>query len=147
MHVTDLPINQALGMRLASGECTHLLEMPQTPLALNHIGTVHASAQFALAEAASGEFLIQGLSDGGEQPFAVLRTSSVKFRKPAHGHLRGLARFASGSVETLRAELQARSRALVTVVVEVLDENGVTTMSGEFDWFIQQQTKASVGSG
>jgi len=35
--------------------------MPESPLLLNHVGTVHASVQFALAEASSGEFLLRHL--------------------------------------------------------------------------------------
>ena len=63
MHVTDLAINRALGMQLASEGSGHILEMPESPLLLNHVGTVHASAQFALAEASSGEFLLRHLGD------------------------------------------------------------------------------------
>jgi hypothetical protein len=32
------------------------------------------------------------------------------------------------------------SRALVAVLVEVTDTQGVVTMTGQFDWFLQQQT-------
>ena len=59
MHVTDLAINKTLGMQLASPGSGHILEMPETPLVLNHVGTIHASVQFALAEASSGEFLLK----------------------------------------------------------------------------------------
>src|ERR1041385_6717198 len=104
MHVTDLAINKALGMQLAMGS-DHLIEMPETPLLLNHVGTVHASAQFALAEAASGEFLLAPLGEQQSQVFAVLRTSEVKFRKPAQGTLRATARFADGAGDSLTPEL------------------------------------------
>jgi acyl-coenzyme A thioesterase PaaI-like protein len=63
MHVTDISINKALGMQLLPVEDAHILEMPESPLLLNHVGTVHASAQFALAEASSGEFLLRHLGD------------------------------------------------------------------------------------
>ncbi len=75
MHATDLAINQTLGMQLAPEDCGHLLEMPESPLLLNHVGTVHASVQFALAEACSGEFLLRHLGDMQSRVFAVLRTS------------------------------------------------------------------------
>jgi acyl-coenzyme A thioesterase PaaI-like protein len=142
MHVTDLAINKTLEMRLAPAGESHILEMPETPLHLNHVGTVHASVQFALAEACSGEFLLRHLGDKQNQVFAVLRTSEVKFRKPAHGALRASARFADGSADALAAELSSRGRALVSLLVDVADVQGVVTMSGRYDWFLQRQAAA-----
>ena len=143
MHVTDLGINKALGMQLAPPGNGHILEMPETPLLLNHVGSVHASVQFALAEASSGEFLLRYLGDTQSQVFAVLRTSDVKFRRPAHGALRASARFADGVADTLSAELTARGRVLASVLVEVADAQGVITMTGQYDWFLQRQTSVS----
>ena len=143
MHVTDLAINKTLGMQLAPPRDSHILEMPESPLLLNHVGTVHASVQFALAEASSGEFLLRHLGDAQSQVFAVLRTSDVKFRKPAHGALRASARFADGVADTLPGELAARGRALVSVLVEVADAQGVITMTGQYDWFLQRQTNVA----
>src|SRR6185503_9405711 len=138
MHVTDLAINKTLGMQLAPAGKGHILEMPESPLLLNHVGTVHASVQFALAEASSGEFLLRYLGDAQSQIFAVLRTADVKFRKPAHGALRASARFANGVADTLSAELTARGRALASVLVEVGDVQGLITMTGQYDWFLQR---------
>jgi hypothetical protein len=161
MHVTDLAINRAMGMQLAPAGSDHILELPESSpgspgsgaLLINHLGTIHASVQFALAEAASGEFLLcqlgeAGLSEGGrEQVFAVLRTATVKSRKPAppgFGQLRATARFADtpGTAPTDAAQLSAtlatRGRALVAILVEVADAQGVVTMTGQFDWFLQQ---------
>jgi uncharacterized protein (TIGR00369 family) len=139
MHVTDLAINKTLGMQLVPAADGNILEMPQSPLLLNHVGTVHASVQFALAEAASGEFLLRQISDPEGQVLAVLRTSNVKFRKPARGALRASARFADGDADTLAAELTARGRTLATVLVEIADTEGVITMTGQYDWFLQRQ--------
>jgi acyl-coenzyme A thioesterase PaaI-like protein len=143
MHVTDLAINKALGMQLVPAGNDHILEMPESPLHLNHVGTVHASVQFALAEASSGEFLLRHLGDAQDQVFAVLRTSDVKFRKPAHGALRASARFADGVADSLSTELSSRGRALTSVLVEVADAQGVVTMSGRYDWFLQRQINAA----
>ena len=99
--------------------------------------------QFALAEASSGEFLLRYLGDAQSQILAVLRTSDVKFRRPAHGALRASARFANGVADTLSAELTARGRVLASVLVEVADAQGVITMTGQYDWFLQRQTSVS----
>jgi hypothetical protein len=142
MHVTDLALNQALGMRLVPPDRTHILEMSESPLLLNHLGTIHASAQFALAEAASGEFLLRHWTGDEKSIIAVLRISEVKFRKPARGQLRASARFADGAGD-FAAELSSRGRALASVLIEVADAQGVITMSGRYDWFLQQQAHSA----
>jgi hypothetical protein len=143
MHVTDLAINKALGMQLAPSSDAHILEMPESPLLLNHVGTIHASAQFAFAEASSAEFLLRHMGDEQNQVFAVLRTSEVKFRKPAHGALRATAQFVDESAESLAKSVAARGRALVSVLVGVADAQGVITMTGRYDWFLQRPTNAA----
>ena len=139
MHVTDLAINSAMGMQLAPAGRDHILELPESALLINHVGTIHASVQFALAEACSGEFLLRQLGEAQEQVFAVLRTSTVKFRKPAHGDLRAIAQFADADAAQWSAALASRGRALVAILVEVADTQGVATMTGRFDWFLQRQ--------
>ena len=130
-------------MELSPQGCDHILEMPESPLLLNHVGTVHASVQFALAEAGSGEFLLRHLGAAQSEIFAVLRSSEVKFRKPAHGALRASARFADGAADSLSAALASRGRALASVLVEVADIQGIVTMTGQFDWFLQRHTGAA----
>jgi acyl-coenzyme A thioesterase PaaI-like protein len=139
MRVTDLALNRALGMRPVSASPGQILELPESPLVLNHVGTVHASAQFALAEACSGEFLLRAVGEAQNQLLAVLRTSEVKFRKPAHGTLRGAARFSEDASDFLVGELAARGRALVSVLVEISDAHETITMTGEYTWFVQRR--------
>jgi hypothetical protein len=143
MHVTDLALNHTLGMKLALPGADHILGLPESLLVLNHVGTVHASAQFALAEACSGEFLLRQLGAAESGVFAVLRSSSAKFRKAARGDLRALAEFAPNSADSVLKELESRGRAITSVLVEIVDAQGVVTMTGKFDWFLQRQPSAS----
>lgn len=140
MHVTDLAINKTLGMQLAADGHAHLLELPESPLLLNHVGSLHAGVQFSLAEACSGEFLLRHFGSDPSQLFAVLRTAQVKFRRPAHGALRASARFVEKSAEALADELASPRGTLASVLVEVADANGVVTMSGQYEWFLRWQT-------
>jgi acyl-coenzyme A thioesterase PaaI-like protein len=139
MHVTDLAINKAMGMQLAPAGSAHVLDLPESLLLINHVGTVHASVQFALAEACSGEFLLGQLGEEQKAVFAVLRASEVKFRKPARGALRASARFVASGIDALLAELTRRGRAVVSIQVEVSDPHEVITMTGQYDWFLQRQ--------
>jgi acyl-coenzyme A thioesterase PaaI-like protein len=140
-------------MELATSDSRHLIELPPSPLLLNHVGTVHASVLFAIAEACSGEFLLQQLGEEmSADVFAVLRTSEVKFRKPAHAPLRASAQYASADnvgtdsssgATSLHNELALRGRVLTSVSVAVRDAQEVVAMSGRFDWLLQRQKIAS----
>src|SRR5437667_12816387 len=81
--VTELPFNSFLGLQKAA-EPSQLLRLPPGGQYLNHLGTVHASAQLALAEASSGEFLLHRLASV-EGIVAVVRRLAAKFRKQATG--------------------------------------------------------------
>ena len=136
MKPTDLALNQAMGMRVAPAGAPHLLELPLTPLLQNHLGTMHAAAQFALAEAASAECLLREFPALADAVLPVVRGVTLKYRKPATGDL-----FASASVDddtkkNLRHELATRPAARATVNVELKDAAGTLTFSGQFEWFI-----------
>ena len=81
--VSDFPFNRFLGIEKAV-EKTQLLRLPSGEKYLNHLGTVHASAQLALAEASSDEFWLQHLSSIPDI-VPVVGTLEAKFRKPANG--------------------------------------------------------------
>jgi len=66
MDVTQLPFNRFIGLeRLADGSA-FLVSIPDGPQFKNHLGTVHASALLAVAEAGSGAFLAGWCGDAGE---------------------------------------------------------------------------------
>ena len=56
--VTELPFNNFLGIHPAH-DTSHLLQLPSGSQYLNHLGTVHAAVQLALAEASSGRVFAQ----------------------------------------------------------------------------------------
>jgi len=102
-----------------------------------HLGTVHASAQLALAEASSGEFLLKHFgSTEGIVP--VVRRLEAKFRTPANGAVTSAASAAPESLAQLDAELASKGRSLIPVTVELHDESGVHTVSATVEWFIQR---------
>lgn len=64
MNVFELPFNRFIGLE-PSTDSEYLLMVRDRQEYLNHLNTVHASTQFALAEATSGFFLqneFQGLT-------------------------------------------------------------------------------------
>ncbi len=138
-RVTDLALNRTLGLRAAPAGSGAVLEMPESGLLLNHLGSIHAAALFALAEASSAAFLLDQVPELASGTFAALRSSETKFRRPARGCLRSVAKFADGDASSLAAELTARGRALGSILVELVDAEGVVVMSGSFGWFLKKE--------
>ena len=138
INVTELPFNSFLGIQAAT-KPPELLRLPAGGQYLNHLGTVHASAQLALAEASSGEFLLRHLGDmTGFVP--VVRRLEAKFRKPAHGAIASTVSTPPEALEQLRADLTAKGRALVSIAVELHDESGAHTLSASVEWFIARMS-------
>lgn len=132
---TDLAFNQALGIVAAPPGAAHLLELPFTPLVSNHVGTVHAAAQFALAEAASAAGLQRDFPEA-QDVFAVVRGAEVKYRRAASGDLLAFAEPDEFTRTHLRTDLATRSRVSAAVKVALKDRAGQTTFVATFHWFI-----------
>jgi len=62
MNITAIPFHQYLGLEFA--EPPYLLQLRAQKHHTNHLGTIHASVLIALAEAGSGQFLMNHLGDG-----------------------------------------------------------------------------------
>ena len=134
--VTELPFNSFLGIQ-TGGDSAHVLRLPSGRQYLNHLGTVHASAQLALAEASSGEFLLKYFgSTQGLVP--VVRRMEAKFRKPANGSIISTVSATPESLAQLDVELSSKGRAAIPISVELHDESGAHTLSAIFEWFIQR---------
>lgn len=138
MKVTDLAYNQALGMRAAPAGAAHLLELPFAGLVQNHLGTMHAAAQFSLAEAASAECLQRHYGAAVEGVFGVVRGVEVKYRRPATGHLLAFGAPDDHTRDRLLAELASRGRANAVILIDLKDRAGTLTFHGKFEWFISR---------
>jgi len=65
MDVTALPFNRFLGLEKGASKSGLLVSLPASAQYTNHLGTVHASALLAVAEAGSAEFLLQHFHEVG----------------------------------------------------------------------------------
>ena len=142
MKPTDLAFNQALGLVAAPVGAEHLLELPFAPLVQNHVGTTHAAAQFALAEAASAACLQRDFPTLDGKVFAVVRGVQLKYRQAGTGDLLAFARPDDFTRTNLVRDLETKTRTAATVLVELRDRAGHLTFSGSFDWFIARAETA-----
>ena len=134
MNVTAIPFNRLLGLRADGATLT----LPADPNYQNHLGTVHAGAQFALAEAASGQWLLSRFGAAAAANLAVVRHADVKFRRPAAGKLTAEADVAPDEAERFQDTLSRRGRAAIEVRVRLLDAEGSVTLEASFEWFAQR---------
>ena len=134
--VLTLPFNTFLGLEPAT-EPGQLLRLPADPKYLNHLGTVHASALLALAEATSGEFLLRQFGTA-DSLVPVVRRLESKFRKPAHGAVNATATASEEALATLTADLATKGRVLIAITVELHDASGTHVLSATVDWFLQR---------
>ncbi len=134
--VTKLPFNRFIGLQPAAST-EKLLQLPASGNYLNHLGTVHASALLALAEASSGEFLLQHFG-GSDGLVPVVRRLEAKFRKAANGAVTSTASATPEALAQLQTDLSAKGRALIAVSVELQDASGTHALSATVEWFIQR---------
>ena len=138
MNVTDLPFNRFLGIAIAQNEGS-VLSLPNDVRYTNHLGTVHASALLALAEATSGEYLIRELSDIGFEVWPVVRRFEGKFRKPAIGAVSSKVTVSPETKEAFISTLKGKGRALLEVAVDVHDEHGTHALAAVVEWLVARK--------
>jgi acyl-coenzyme A thioesterase PaaI-like protein len=138
MDVTQLPFNRLLGLEAESPQSDFLVSLPGDPQYTNHLGTVHAGALLAVAEAGSGEFLVRRLKTGFEV-VPVVRRLEAKFRKPASGRVSARCGATDDDVARWNAELASRGRVLASLPMEVFDGQGEVVLTAEVEWFIARR--------
>ena len=142
MRPTDLAFNQLLAIRDAPTNAPHLLELPADERLLNHVGTVHAAAQFALAEAASAECLQRAFPELADSVLAVVRRVDLRYRRAATGDLRAFGRLAEETASAVRAELAGRGQTFAAVEIELRDVADAVTFVGTFTWYVTRRSPA-----
>jgi acyl-coenzyme A thioesterase PaaI-like protein len=138
VNIEDIPFNRYLGITHSAQEGGEL-SLPRDARYTNHLGTVHANAQLALAEAASGEYLIREFKDIGFDVIPVVRRIEAKFRKPASGAIFAKASVTPEKKQEFLATLIARGRALIEVQVDVHDENRTHALAAVIEWFVARK--------
>ena len=132
MDISALPFNSAIGI-VGDGS---LVRIVPTPEHLNHLGTVHATVLYGIAEAASGQFLINRFPHLADSYVAVLRTSTAKYHRPASigPDICGKARAPDDNVTRFDAALQTRGRSTIEIDVSVTQDE-IQLFTGVFCWF------------
>ena len=137
MDITKIPFNQFIGLK-TSDKSGYLLMLDNRPEYRNHLDTVHASAQFALAEASSGAFLLNEFSEITDI-VPVVRKVETKYRKPAAGAVFSKAKLQETEKEEVLKALNEKGRTTLKVEVSLYDEADVLVMQSVFEWFVTKK--------
>jgi hypothetical protein len=140
MDVTKIPFNSFLGIERCEASDDALLFLQDLIQYKNHLNTVHASAQFALGEAASGEYLLQRFKDIAEKEtlIPIVRKTEVKFKKPAQGKIKASATISDEIASQTAVSINKKGRAIIPVTVNITDSSGNNTMTAIYEWFVQK---------
>ena len=68
----------------------------------------------------------------------MLRKTGTKFKKPAQSDIHAKASISLEEKEKFTQQFAKKGRATITVFVEVADDNGIVTMTGDYEWFVQR---------
>jgi Domain of unknown function (DUF4442) len=142
MDITEVPFNHFLGIRKSPGDGPHLLELDNLPEYRNHLGTVHAGAQMALAEAASAEYLLRTFAGADAGVLAVVRRVQAKFKNLVNGKVFARVDCSPEELARFSKALDAKGKALIGVTVDISDGAGVVAMTSVIEWFIQRPRSA-----
>jgi acyl-coenzyme A thioesterase PaaI-like protein len=104
---------------------------------LNHIETIHASAQFALAETQSGMHLQTLFPELEGKVLPVLRDAQIKYKKPAIEKIVASASVSEEVVEKFKVQYEKKRRGSIQIDVNIKDINDVLTCQATFTWFVQ----------
>lgn len=137
MNILTIPFHSHLKIKKSNSDSFTFMLEPQV-FNENHLGTVHACAQLALAEATSGQFLLENFEDFENKVVPVIRKTQVKYHTPAKGYLYSVAEFIDGSKEDYVNQFEKRGRIMTSVKVKLYDENDKLILTAIFEWLITE---------
>jgi len=105
----------------------------------NHIGTMHAAAEFLLAETASGVYLQEQFPELKDEVIPLLRESQIKYKKTAVGTITASVYLSDEELQRFQNQFFRKKRATIKVNVDLIDEAGDVVIQAIFTWFVQKK--------
>ncbi len=132
-----IPMNETVGVKItdvgvgwATGECA------DTSPFRNHLGTIHAGAQFLLAEATSGA-AFSSIFVGFKNAVPLIEKLETHYVNRAKGDITTRAEVDMAEVPAALAQLKAEDKARLIVNVSVVDGENKEVMRAVAHWYIR----------
>ena len=136
--IEKMPYNAMLGVRIVEMDGGRArAALPARPEVGNHVGTMHAGAQFSLLEAASGAAVSSAFLDLLGKATPLAQGAQLTYKRPVRGDATAEAVVDPAEMERVRSELQAQGRARFDVPVTVTDAQGVVATEAVMRWYIR----------
>ena len=135
MDIMEIPFHRFLGIQKSDNDI-YILKIEEKKEYLNHLGTIHASVLFALAESTSGAFLLREFKDYDLDVIPVVRKAEIKYSKPGNGQVFSKAEFVDTDVLRIHEEIQLNRRVLLKIKVDIINSEIERIMTGVFEWFL-----------
>lgn len=114
----------------------HLMQISMNDQVQNHIGSMHASAQFALAEIGSGDFLRTQFPDLSGMAYAVVRRAEIKYSKQVNADLFAHPSINKEDRQNLEEKLTTKGRVILPVHVKLKTQEGEIATHAVYYWCI-----------
>ena len=143
MKTLEIPFNRHLEIEKADSNTDYIFCLKANKRLVNHLEAMHASALFSVAEATSGEFLINEFEELINEVIPVVRKAEVKFSKPVFDSVYSKAGyFQTNKIEVLNG-LHKNKRTIIRVKVDLYNEKQEKVFTSVFDWFIIKKEQDS----
>ena len=138
--IQSVPFAQLAGVQAVSVDDSHgAATLPQRQDLLNHVGTVHAAALFALGEAASGLAMAGSFAPVITSVRPVASQARIRYLKPAAGTISARAHTVQPAAQ-LMTQLEAEKKVKFDVNVSLSNQAGDTVAEMLVEWHLRLKT-------
>lgn len=136
----SIAFNRMIGVKTVVAEKGHFeVVLPDRPDLHNHIASIHAVPITAPAEMASGCAVATALSDlFAEGYMTIAKSLSVRYKKPARGDIRAVAKTDDAVLDQVRTQVRATDRADFSVPVQIFDSEGTVVAEVSVEWAVRK---------
>jgi uncharacterized protein (TIGR00369 family) len=136
--IEKMPYNAMIGVRIVEMDGGRARgQLASRPEVGNHVGTMHAGAQFSLIEATSGAAVSSAFLDLLGRATPLAQGCELTYRRPARGDVTAEAVLAPEEIGRVRQELDAAGRARFDVAVTLTDSEGTLATEATMRWYIR----------
>ena len=136
---TGVPMNAFVGIEVIEMEPGRgVARLPDRPELKNHVGSQHAAALFAVAEAASGAAVVAAIADRMATVTPLAQAAEIRYLKIARGPITATSSIAIPLDEIL-AGLDADGRVAFDVAVDLTDDAATTVATMTVKWHLKKR--------
>jgi acyl-coenzyme A thioesterase PaaI-like protein len=136
IKATDIPFVKFIGMK----EEEEKLSLALKKTVCNHVETIHAAAQFTLAETESGMRLQSLFPELEQKVIPLLREAQIKYKKPATQKIVAYSFVEEEAIAKIKQQFAKKGRALLQIRVEIRDIKDVLTCEARYTWYVQARS-------